>query len=876
MIAETVTVTAGNRLARHLRMEHARAMREAGREAWEAPAILPWQAWLAGLCDALAMGDGDAPLLLTDSQSRALWRRVIRESGAALTRPSRAADLAARAWEQLHEAGLGTGDIAADGSPDVATFAEWARRYKALCGESGWLDRARLAHWLCQRLPRAGDTLPRRVALAGFDELTTAQSRLCAVLESAGVTVERVPFPERGERVFRAGCADAASEVNAAALKARHWLEQDASARIGIVVPALESRRAAIARALEEALLPAARCAPSTSMDPPWNLSLGPMLKNVGLIADALSALGLMTGSLSWETAGRLLRSPYFAGARAERGARAAMDASLRARGARRWSLAMLERAAEGAGATRWRTALQRCRNFLEEGMGRAPPGVWARRFSDWLDALGWCRGGTLASRDYQAQQAWFDLLREFAGLGAVHGAMDAGEARRGLAELASESPFQPRSGAAPVQVLGLLETTGLAFDHLWVMGLSGDAWPRPPAPNPFLPLALQREHGMPHAGAERELAWAERVTARLVNCAPEVVLSWPGREGDAELAPSPLLPADTSELALKSEEAWRWRESGVADSGDDRPPPPVPAGPVRGGSAMLTDQAACPFRALAARRFGADPLERPGVALDGRARGRLVHEALQAFWERTRTLDALRALDGTERDRRVAAAVGAARQRLEPRLPLQPGAFWELEQGRLERLLRRWLDEEAKREPFEVAAAEERGELNLSGLTLTLRVDRRDRLADGRELIIDYKTGVTGNSPKAWLSERPEQPQLPSYALALSAPSRLAGLTFAHVRPRDPGFSGIVEQDGALVRMPSGHAWGQKPERCHDMADLTGYWRVHLEGLAGDFRDGVSHTDPRHPRVCKHCNRQVLCRVREQRAFWNGEDADD
>lgn len=851
-------------------------MRDAGHAAWEAPAILPWDAWLANLYDAMLPAEDNAPLLLSPGQARALWRRVIRDSGAVLASPSRAADLAARAWERLHESELGPDDITIDDSPDVGAFLGWARRYEALCNESGWLDHARLTNWLRGRLPGNAGALPERVALAGFDELTPAQSRLCASLEAAGVTVERLSFPERGEHVVRAGCADAASEVTAAALKARRWLEANPSARIGIIVPVLEPRRAAIARALEEALVPASRCSPVPPTDLPFNLSLGPTLRSIGLVADALGALQLMAGSLPWEAAGRLLRSPYFAGAEAERGARAAMDADLRERGARRWTMAMLERAAEGAGAGGFRAAVQRCRGLLEEGMGRARPGIWARRFSDWLDALGWCRGGTLASRDFQAQQAWFDLLREFAALGAVHGAMDAGEARRALAELASDSPFQPQSGAAPVQVLGLLEAAGLDFDHLWVMGLSEEAWPRPPSPNPFLPLVLQRAHGMAHASAERELAWAERVTRRLVGCAPEVVLSWPRRDGDAELAPSPLLPLDAQEVEPEAGGAWRWREPGVAEAGAERTPPPVPAGPVSGGSGVLTDQAACPFRAFAARRLDADPMERPGVALDGRDRGRLVHEALQVFWERTRTQEGLLALEEAELGRRVAAAARAAGQRLKSSLPSQPERFWDLEQRRLERLLSRWLAEESKREPFQVAAAEERTELDLAGLTLTLRVDRRDRLADGRELIIDYKTGATGSTPKAWLSERPDQPQLPSYATALRSPERLAGLAFANVRPRKIGFSGIVERDGSLVQWATGHRWSDKPEACTSMASLTAYWEKNLTVLAAGFRDGVSNTDPNHPRVCDYCRRHVLCRVREQRPFWDGEGDDE
>ena len=52
----------------------------------------------------------------------------------------------------------------------------------------------------------------------------------------------------------------------------------------------------------------------------------------------------------------------------------------------------------------------------------------------------------------------------------------------------------------------------GLRFDHLWVMGLHHEAWPQSANPNPFLPIALQREHKLPHSSADRELEFAAKV----------------------------------------------------------------------------------------------------------------------------------------------------------------------------------------------------------------------------------------------------------------------------------------------------------------------------------------------------------------------------
>ena len=64
------------------------------------------------------------------------------------------------------------------------------------------------------------------------------------------------------------------------------------------------------------------------------------------------------------------------------------------------------------------------------------------------------------------------------------------------LRRMAADTLFQPETPDVPIQVLGELEATGMQFDHLWVMGLSDETWPRGPRPNPFLPVELQRGAG--------------------------------------------------------------------------------------------------------------------------------------------------------------------------------------------------------------------------------------------------------------------------------------------------------------------------------------------------------------------------------------------
>ena len=112
---------------------------------------------------------------------------------------------------------------------------------------------------------------------------------------------------------------------------------------------------------------------------------------------------------------------------------------------------------------------------------------------------------------------------------------MSCAQAVARLRRLVTDTLFQPESGPAPVQVLGILESAGLEFDHLWISGLTDDAWPLPARPNPFIAVALQKKAGIAEAAADTALALDRRITADWVRAADEVVFSYPLREKDRD-----------------------------------------------------------------------------------------------------------------------------------------------------------------------------------------------------------------------------------------------------------------------------------------------------------------------------------------------------
>src|SRR2546422_2163506 len=357
---------------------------------------------------------------------------------------------------------------------------------------------------------------------------------------------------------------------------------------------------------------------------------------------------------------------------------------------------------------------------------GEKAPSEWARHFSALLEAAGFPGERALDSEEFQTRAKWHEVLGEFARLERVLKTISSQRAFSTLKNLCSDTLFQPESADAPIQVLGVLESAGLRFDCLWVSGLTDEAWPLAARPNPFIPIALQKKAGIPQASAEGSLAFGRRITEEWSRSAKEVVFSWPGKEEDRDLAPSPLI-LDFPRTSLSVPDYPRYRDllfaSKKLESLEDSKAPPIQVKQVRGGTRVLADQAACPFRAFARWRLAAQELEEPAPGLDARQRGALLHDLMKYLCGSLKNSKAL------EKDLEPAIAGAAAAAVKENGLE---GRFAELERERLARLAREWLEIERTRAPFEVAALEERRTLNVAGLELSGRIDRMDRLARG------------------------------------------------------------------------------------------------------------------------------------------------
>ncbi len=516
LLRGAILLTATPRAARDcLRRFDAQRQQEGSVSAWQAPVILPWNAWVNSLWrDAVVCGI-ESRVLLNTIQERALWTGAITGASQPVVSPASthvrmcmsalrllgAYDVHSRFHEQQ---GIG---------PNAETFATWFSRFEELCSEGGYLPAAfaeiELARHLVQRtLKPVGEYI-----LYGFLSMTPAQEHLQSALRRAGARVEQIyPAVRQSEspRIIR--CTTMREEASACADWARRLLAENPEVRLSIIVPDLDAGHAELERELRSTIAPEHSDVTRGAHQPRYEFSSGRPLNRLPMIGDALRLLRWCAGDLPVEEAGMLLRSPRVALAPTpERGAE--LDAFvllkanvLRAELSLRFAAAAL-RSHDAPTAKRLTALAWAARSIQRDTHTFAGLADTAR---DLLRVAGWPGPNELNSEEYQAVDRWNDALDRLATLDLFGRKPTFDEALSQLEHIAAEMRFAPENTASPVQIISLSEAAGVTAGALWFLHADENTLNTRRSPHPLLPLHLQRDCHMPGtdlANDERALA---------------------------------------------------------------------------------------------------------------------------------------------------------------------------------------------------------------------------------------------------------------------------------------------------------------------------------------------------------------------------------
>jgi len=842
-----------NRLRNHLL--RAFALQQTA-QAWLKPNIQSLSQWLETQWEAL-QNKGisySCAIIASPLQRQMLWEATITQSslGALLLQPkplAQQADSALKNLELWQICDTFLSEAFTDPNSNQAQFSQWLKGFKRTLALQQCITRETSYALIAQAFNQGDLKRLDEIYLEGFDDLPPLMQ---TILESACKNLIRLDNQAALQtHLVRTQANTTEEEIRAAALWSKVQLAQTPdTALIGVVVPNLGQCRDQVERIFTEVFEPHAVLPQTQRYTLPFNFSAGTPLGTTPLIHSLFEILRLQDNHWPLERLCNLLYSPFWGDEQQETVVRAHLISQLRKLGRLslntsdlRYYASKLEERIPALAEPGLSHRFESLGNLFRHRFENKTASEWLMVFDQVLQTMNWPGTRRLDSQEYQQLNQWFEVRDQFACIDNYSTPISYQQACRYLRELADKTPFQAQTPDSPIQILGALEAAGLQFSHLWVMGLSDNQWPPMPAPNPLLPLHLQREQQMPHASATRELEIAEGLTQRYRQSAQHIIFSSAHSDGDNELRPSALIRdipltalqdvLSETNTALQNYYQHLQASAQLEIISDAHGPRLTSNEPVRGGSSLFKYQAACPFEAFVRLRLGANNPDEPVLGFNAAERGNLLHDSLAAIWRELKNSQGLAALDDLALQKVVDTITREIINAAQTRNPRKLGkVYCELEQKRLSQLLCEWLNGERERPAFTVIAIEQEQQIQFAGLTLNLRIDRIDEFSNGDRLLIDYKTGNA--SAKSWQGDRLSEPQLPLYTITRED---IAAISFAQINRRSQKWEGLGELHDTSLDQAGIKLADSWPLQLQE-------WQQQLQQLADDFIAGDARVD--------------------------------
>lgn len=808
--ADTLILTANNRLANWIVHKHHDLQISRGIATWPSLDVLPLNAWLKRSFHELQTKACGTPLILLNPQQTSLiWQAIVRDqTDNALLSINATAGSAQDAWNLLQIYNIELNDPQILQTDDNFCWKKWAETFMRICKENNWLDNANLIKFITSQIENLN--IPKHIILVGFLETTPTEQLL---LDTLDCKINFYRPHAHNQSVKRLALPSTENEIYTMANWAKQQLKT--SNNVGCIIPNLTEIYNDVQRIFGETF------ADNTK----YNISYGNKLSDEPIIYAALEILRLNIGKINIDDIGFILRSPFI-GDFQNLSQRAMQNIQLRQMNQTEFSLNQLNTHCD----------LFKILQTIKFKQLQSPR-QWVDIFIKQLNALRWPGTRKLNNQEFAAIKRFYKLLQEFAALDLISGSFTHAQALSHLDHLAAQILFQTKKkNYAPIQILGTLEATGLSFDCTWMMGLDDKTWPDTAKPNPFLPISLQKKYNMPRATCEREFHFACLMTKHFIQNSSEIIFSYSQQNKDGMLQPSPLIKDFPLIEKLKIKPHLKITQQKFASFVDDQAPPVQENETLHASADILEQQAACPFRAFAKHRLQACEIPEPLEGINTRDRGLITHKILEIIWQEIKTHKKLCPMNENALNQLINESIKKCLK--------TKSEFAKLEQLRLHKLIYAWLQKEKQRTPFVVTKQEQKYSIKCGKLKLNVRIDRIDKLENQDYILIDYKTGKTETND--WLGDRPNKPQLPLYAANIS--QKIDDIAFAQLIPGKLEFNNINNSSKKIN-------WEEQLKS----------WKQITAHLADNFYTGKANVDPKTLNdTCKFCKLHSLCRIYE------------
>lgn len=679
-------------------------------------------------------------------------------------------------------------------SQEYEAFIVWSEALQSELDKISAITSSQLPSVLSQLLKEGALTLPDSIVISDLVNLLPSSVQLISLLEGAGL--HRHSFlhesfeaqPKLVSQTLRN------AECESIAAWASDYLSSNPDAdNIAIVVPDMSAYRLQLHNSLSIALHPACLAPTSTSAAcPPWEFVGADKLISQPSIHAAWDIISLTRHRLPAEHISRVLRSRYVTGWPEMRDPRAQLDLHWRG-----WlgpqSTLSYALANQNSSIDSCHSAVQFITDidaYLKEAPYTQLPSLWVRYFDQMLLKAGWPNipeeDDSVLPQCLRGLSQAFDVFR---ALDTQLGDITHSEALTWLQHILTTKKFSIATDwHTPIRIMSYGDALGMTFEALWIAGLDDTVMPARAEPNPFLPIHLQQDAGIPESEPSLMLGSDLHTLTGLFTSSPNITVSH-ARQNEVgapsrlstlvvdpiQITPMSIKPAIEFAASVNTFESDQVSAVAVGD-----------ATQLRGGTGLFKEYAASPLFAFLKFRLGLKEFPKIEEGLDYRVQGILLHAALQHFWTVAQTKSVVQSMIDTELTALIDKSIAEAFST--PSLPW--GRYGKvviaLEKRRLTAIIHAWITqvELARSQDFTVIDVERARKTLFMGIPIKIFIDRVDSV-EGRTLLIDYKTGrINGKTLNA--AELTE-PQLPIYALAEKAlGTNVEGVMLASLKGAD------------------------------------------------------------------------------------------
>ena len=879
-------ITPNNRTVNLILDEFAATRKDA--VAWERPKVYAVDIWLQELFSLAAM-HGIEPFtrlrLLDRFGEQCVWHQLLKTGSNKypLLNLNEAAAETARSYRLYRQWFLDKG--ASDGkhiaTRDFNAFLAWTAEFESYCGQQDVISLSDAAVLLCSQIQRLAGFLPDKLTLVNFTQPPPLYAGIfdqlaghCRITRIPDTEQEPADLPDldgSARDISRHVYGDLRAEIRACVSWSLQTVQEKSDRHVAIIISGSEEKERLLAEEFHNQQ-GNHESGPGSIERPPYNLISGSQsLADSKLVNFSLRLLELNHERIEAVRFCRLMQSPQIPGYAEESESRCALEPVLRKRLPATTRLNRIQQIISEEGRAHHcpvlSSLLPAVKNLnRRSGEGRTME-QWIVIFHRQLQLFAW-PWQALTESERRDIAHWERALDQLACCSSLIGRLNFAGAYEKLNSLLAQTPRHPGfDRRLPISVMNLEEAQDFRFDRAWLLEADDRLLPGVTNPASFIPISLQQQYALPGSSPPQQLDKAKTLLHGLAENTGQLIVSHHQYQDDLKLRVSPLLAA----LPLSEYPAPPASTDSNPTSGDlpeqFQEPLTLPLRhAVSGGSSLLNDQSNCPFKAFAHHRLNVSPLTPFEQGLSPMARGTALHIALERAGNRFDDLEQLLECDEPHRLRLIAESVSAAIDYLGKHFPdLLTPAFRELEEQRIGRLLKGFLEYESGRHPFEIIATERELTWTCSELTLNFRIDRIDRIEDGNLVVLDYKSGrKTGFR---WYDDRPDDLQLPLYQLALATDAEPVVATLIYqINIENTGLVGPNGSDAvrpglatlAKVRGYDGN-WEQLQQRWHSV----------IHGLATEFEDGLLAVAPtRGSQTCQYCELASLCRIDDSQSL--------